>query len=287
MDTTFCSDEFYYHGTQWLAAYYIMHRGFQIGDVNCGRDSGAGLYITPDPGFASNWGKIIVKCRLAPNTKILWLKEPDPRVLKYLKKEFGAQILDLDFYKAIPRNKTLTRNEFINLFSYIILKKKQKLFNRQRVFVRWEKFRARLGDYLRRHKYDGFGHTDPEWPEVVIMNPSLVIPVSFHRCWESEETQYYWVPKVKLSPPLSRKRIDKTGKRLLRQYAEEQELRDLLDGMPDCEEKTNLIAEVENLLFMVELMDCARKLGLESEFQERLNANSNEGDHIGDTFTGE
>ena len=82
----------------------------------------------------------------------------------------------------LPRNKQFTRNEVINLWNYLVEKhySSQRRF-RKRLFERLQENYSRLHEQLRLHGFGGVGMTDPDWPEVLIFNPSKVTPLSAHR----------------------------------------------------------------------------------------------------------
>lgn len=208
-------DNIWYHGTSRTNAYFIMKEGFKICDVRHGRNQGNGIYISQKLKSACYWTMgdegIIIKCNLKPSLNILWVYEGyDTKVIDYLKREFGKDILKLGthFYKAIPQNKQLTKKELINLVNYFFeyrSKKRQKPSGR--LFCKnyriWEQF-PYLMEYLRRHQFDGIGdRTFEYWDSdgVCIFNPSYVTTITAHTYTHG------WDPKtdftnIKLSLPL-------------------------------------------------------------------------------------
>lgn len=115
----------YYHGTWVGYGHAIMTRGFELGHEGRGNLLGRGVYIRQTLASAALWtpSNFIITCTLEPGTRILWVEESyDLRVIKYLEREFGRQLIELGphFYRAIPHNKHLTQTELIHRCSYIL-----------------------------------------------------------------------------------------------------------------------------------------------------------------------
>lgn len=172
---------YYYHGTELEYASPILTRGFQLATERWGRGLGNGIYLSAGPAFAAQWGTIIIRCKLQPGTRILWCRAYEPKVIRYLRREFGSAILTPEGWKEVPRNKQLTRNELINLWHYLYEKHygNPRRFEK-RLLVRLQANYSRIFELLRRHGFDGVGCADLDWPEVLVFNPSKVIPVSAH-----------------------------------------------------------------------------------------------------------
>src|SRR4051794_22948762 len=107
------STQKYFHGAGALQALNIIDQGFslpafsrRLGQFMLGR----GVYVTARIDVAERFGDVLVAARLAPGTRILWLDgRYEQRVVDALRREFGSEILDDDFAKALPSNKRLTR----------------------------------------------------------------------------------------------------------------------------------------------------------------------------------
>ena len=170
-------NDYLYHGTSRQSASTILEQGFDLSRQLWGRGWGNGVYLSLSEEFAGTWGHTIVVCQLQKGTRLLWHDAYDQGVIKYLKKEFGAAIAKPDFWKELPSNKQLTKSELVNLWRFLTKKfyqnpgrfKKggyQKLANNY----------SRIYQQLRYHGFQGVGSKDPQWPEVMIFNPSLVLP---------------------------------------------------------------------------------------------------------------
>ena len=159
----------YFHGTWAGYAYSIMTRGFELGHEGHGNLLGRGVYIAQKVSSAALWtfGDIVIRCRLQPGTRILWVDEDyDRRVIDSLRREFGQELLALGphFHKVIPHNKHLTNQELIHLSSYVLMtaRRKRRGYYRSRKGKRrqyydtWRRL-SRLHDQLKRHGYDALG----------------------------------------------------------------------------------------------------------------------------------
>lgn len=194
----------FYHGTQTESAYSIMQQGFKVGVESSGRNLGAGLYLTANAGFAAAWGPVVIRCRLAPGTRMLWHTPVDMRIIRYLKKEFGAGITQASFDKAIPRNKQLTRSEVAQLWNYLVQRHYLTTRPARRTYLpELARHFPFIYKHLKRHGYDGVGIMDRDWPEMFLFNPSTAVPLSAHS-YTSEGWESTWVKdNLKLSGPLT------------------------------------------------------------------------------------
>lgn len=173
-----------YHGTSKESAADIIKRGFNLDNHAWGRGWGQGVYLSLDAGFASIWGPVIIRCGLLPNTRILWHDNHDPKVIDYLKKEFKKDISRPDFWKHLPANKQLTKNELINLWRYLTEKCYQHPNRfKKGAYEHLAKNYSRIYQQLRLHQFQGVGNRDVQWPEVLVFNPSQVVPLSAHQ-WD-------------------------------------------------------------------------------------------------------
>ena len=99
----------YYHGTQVLKALFILYEGFRLKARWCawGRYGtfGYGVYLTKSFDTAARFGRYVFRCVLAQNARILRLDGfYDVKVIQYLRKEFGHELIRANFSKAIPVN---------------------------------------------------------------------------------------------------------------------------------------------------------------------------------------
>lgn len=171
-----------FHGTCEEYAWSIMLRGFSLVNECWGRGWGNGVYLSSTDEFASTWGSIIIHCRLQAGTRLLWHKDYDRKVIDSLRREFGKAIVSPAFWKVLPLNKQLTRNEVIQLWHYLVTRhyKNPRRFRANRL-EHLQKNYSRLYKQLRRHGYDGVGFRNADWPEILVFNPARVQPVSAHR----------------------------------------------------------------------------------------------------------
>jgi len=189
----------YYHGTSHYSAYRILNEGFRILKYyGSSGVKGTGIYVTDSLEYACDMasgkssnenGSCFIECELKTTSPIFWTdKEYDPKVVKYLKKEFSKKIdnPDCDIKKNIPKNKKLTKKEVINLVNYWKIKedkKTERLRNRKPyAWPSWKGDSSYLENVrflLSRHNFSGWGqYTHDCWDsdEVVVFNPSEVVP---------------------------------------------------------------------------------------------------------------
>ena len=188
----------YFHGTWAGYAYSIMSRGFELGRLRYGHARGRGVYIAQKLASAAlwTWDDIIIRCRLQPGTRILWLDGTfDQRVIDSLRREFGQELLDLGphFHKAMPRNKQLTRQELFHLTNFVLMHPQRfrgpLTFKGKnaRYYRTWLRL-SRLHEQIKRHGYDALGDRSfAYWDsdEVVVFNPARVVPLSAHKLFRS------------------------------------------------------------------------------------------------------
>lgn len=199
----------YYHGTQNTAAYSIMQQGFKVGEPTMGRNLGAGLYLSASVEFAATWGPVVIRCGLKRGTRILWHTPVEASTIKYLKREFGANITKPTFHKLIPKNKQLTKSELAQLWNCLIDRHYLDSRNSRRDFLpRLARAYPFIYKQLKRHGYDGFGILNEEWPEIFLFNPSTAKPLSAHS-HTSTGSRTSWVREnVRLSEPLTLEQLN-------------------------------------------------------------------------------
>lgn len=172
----------YYHGTFNLCALSILFDGFRLNSKfsRWGRNGtfGSGVYLTKSLKMACSFGSHIFKCTLANNTRLLKLDGVyDPKIVNYLKKEFGNALLEGDFAKVIPRNKHLTKKELICLMNYRF--KNIDTFWKGNRPNKWDSLTPSLRQQLVKHKFDAIGENTDEYG-VAVLNPSLVKTKHLH-----------------------------------------------------------------------------------------------------------
>jgi hypothetical protein len=215
-------NEIFYHGTQKHCIYSIMMQGFRLDNEMWGRGWGNGVYLSATKEFASNWGRAIIRCGLQRGCRILWHSEYDRKVIDYLKREFGSNIVKPDFWKALPNNKQLKKHEIIAVWNYLIdiHYEGRKRFEKGLLYE-FQKNYSRIYEHLKRHQFDGVGSREKDWPEILVFNPSLVSPISVH----------WWnIDKQDISNPLSQSELKGIQEVAEREwYREQREFEDAMD----------------------------------------------------------
>jgi hypothetical protein len=216
----------YYHGTNPRNLYGIITQGFKLlGEESHGRVHGAGLYIATKPETAAYWADqafvhrahYAIKCQVQEGTRVLWKEtDYDKKVIRSLEKEFGKGISrNYDFWKLIPHNKQLTTKELRALVTHLDYAIGYAGWGTKKTGRESDKKYAHLKRFsrlLRQYGYDALGdRTESCWDsdEILVYNPSRVIPVSVHRLnvvWERDK----WEPtSVDYSHPLPLDEIKK------------------------------------------------------------------------------
>ena len=135
-----------------------------------------GIYLTKSIDVAEMfaYGDIIFKCRLSDKVSILRIDEKyDKKVIDYLRREFGREILTSDVSKAMPSNKHLTKKELINLLNYRF----NKDFWRQNRKGEWcSEISPSVRHQLKLHKFDAIGNAE-NMAGIAIFNPAFVKPL--------------------------------------------------------------------------------------------------------------
>ncbi len=120
------TNRIFYHATSFRAAERIAQQGFRVwlstGDGEryaSGGNLGTGIYVTSNWRIALWFGSTLLRVGLLPGTRVLDASEyPNFRVIEYLKREFGRDLLRKPPWKALPGNKQLALPELIELFRY-------------------------------------------------------------------------------------------------------------------------------------------------------------------------
>jgi hypothetical protein len=174
----------FYHGTSLEAAESIVRHGFrvwfeedEIGRVAAGGNLGTGLYITCNWRVALWFGHTLLRVAIRPGTKLLnSVLPPDRKILNYLQREFGREILEKAPWKVLPNNKKLKLPELISLFRYHYWHTWKKDCSR------WPRRRTLhsqlLSDFrkmLIRYGFHGYGNPDDDNGIVVFAEDRLVL----------------------------------------------------------------------------------------------------------------
>lgn len=171
----------YYHGTIGWKAIQILYEGFrlkkQYSSWGIFGTFKQGIYLTKSLETASCFTPgIIFKCRLSGGISLLRIDgKYDSKIIGYLKREFGKDILTNDISKSIPRNKHLTRKELINLLNYRYC----NMGNFKGKTWKWLAIVSSIRQQLRLHKYDAIGETD-DHDGVAVFNPYFVKPLEIY-----------------------------------------------------------------------------------------------------------
>lgn len=211
----------YYHGTSVLASCSIAKRGFEIRDSVHGRVKGGGIYLAHAPCAAALWAHgpedaVIIACELKSGTRILWLDgKYNLRIVRQVEKRFGKEILNSggQFHKCIPMNKRFLGKQLEHFCNYYFHKALIKIKKRNHdVFDLWHDL-SYLHEYIRRHGFDGFGGVGGEaWDddELVVFNPSNVLPKAFHLAvynWHPDPEKVSII-NLKLGKPVSVRELE-------------------------------------------------------------------------------
>ncbi len=116
------------HGTTALNGASIAVEGFKVLANSEPGALGRGIYLTCSLPWACEFMRdfectgrgVILQVELAPGTRILRFDgRYDPQTIDSLRREFGAELLQVDFHKALPMNKHLKSRELIDLLNYL------------------------------------------------------------------------------------------------------------------------------------------------------------------------
>lgn len=171
------SNHVFYHGTgSSKNARSIRYDGFvsfwKDDEHYCqnGGVLGNGIYMTCNWKTALWFGPVLLQVRLKEGTRIVDASKPaDPAKLKYLKREFGMELLKTtDLRKVIPKNKHLTQSELICLTRYHYFAAHEKHWDRANLASqRWLKIHERhlkslssCVSLLKQYGYHGYGNPE-------------------------------------------------------------------------------------------------------------------------------
>jgi len=181
----------FFHGTSLEAAESIAQRGFrvwfeddEIGRYATGGNLGNGLYLTCNWRIALWFGPTLLCVAVRSGTRLLnTALPPDGKVVDYLQREFGREILRKPPRKVLPRNKKLKLSELINLFRYHYWHTWEKNYGTDRDgFSRWPRRRelhSSLLDGFRsmliRYDFHGYGNPEDDNGIVIFSEDRLVL----------------------------------------------------------------------------------------------------------------
>lgn len=167
----------FYHGTTDYKAIQILYEGFRLKKKYCGYGiSGTfkqGIYLTKSIDIAEMFAhrNVVFKCELADKTSILRIDEKyDKKIISYLRREFGREILTSDISKAMPANKHLTKKELINLINYRF---SQMGYWKENDWWKWDAVLPSIRHQLKLHKYDAIGNAE-NMAGIAVFNPTFV-----------------------------------------------------------------------------------------------------------------
>lgn len=169
------SDE-YYHGTHAGSALLILHEGFRYKKHRSfwGKKGtfGQAVYLTKCSETALAFGPWVLKCRIRSGIRILRLDpQYDPKIIQYLRREFGQELLKGNIRGTIPRNKHLTARELIALLTYY--HQKMNASGDRDDLARWDQIVSSLRQQLLQHHYQAVGECQ-DLTGLAVLDPSLV-----------------------------------------------------------------------------------------------------------------
>jgi len=124
IDVNFKEHVFYHGVRDFYNVFDIAKQGFRAydEDVQCyrGGNLGNGIYLTCNWKIAVWFGNTLLRVSLREGTRIINTSQPpDMQIIRYLKKEFGAGLVQAaNVRKIIPGNKQLTLPELVALTRY-------------------------------------------------------------------------------------------------------------------------------------------------------------------------
>jgi hypothetical protein len=180
----------FFHGTSLGDAEAIAQHGFrvwfeddEIGRYASGGNLGIGIYISCNWRIALWFGPVLLRVTIRPGTRLLnSALPPDGKIVDYLQKEFGREILRRPPRQVLPKNKRLKLRELISLFRYHYWHTWEREYSKDRDGVsKWPTRRdshSRLLDdfksLLIRYGFDGYGNPDDDNGIVVFAEDRVV-----------------------------------------------------------------------------------------------------------------
>ncbi len=187
----------WYHGTGLEEARQIAEVGFK--ETLCfdpedgcwtssggGGNLGIGIYLTRHIPVAMFFGNVLLRVELAPGTKIVDTSDPpDAKVLRYLQREFGRDIMKKHPRDVMPSNKRLTRHEAIELLKHHYHKVDRFIWTGDRAFEWGHKRYERnyqhvhrmyfLRNIISKYRLHGFGDPRGSAGVVVFQGPRVIL----------------------------------------------------------------------------------------------------------------
>lgn len=152
----------FYHGTSRKAAASIVAGGFRVLDRSMWRALGQGVYMTANAGTALYFGPVVLQVELRRGARILDASAPwDRRVVAFLQREFGREILAKPPRMVLPANKRLTLGETVALLRYHY--GKGHFWNSTdywKNMIKTDALFREMRSLLLRHGFHGFGNPD-------------------------------------------------------------------------------------------------------------------------------
>lgn len=201
----------FYHGTSLEAAESIAQSGFQvwfedeeIGHCARSGNHGNGIYLTCNWRTALWFGPTLLRVEIRSGTRLLNAALPtDDRVISYLRKEFGFEILKKPPRKVLPKNKRLKTSEMKNLVRYHYWRTWEKTYGTGGDFIsKWttrrELHRKLIHDFrslIIRYGFHGFGNP-VDHNGIVIFDDSRLylkaivthVPSNVYSSWSFEDS---------------------------------------------------------------------------------------------------
>jgi hypothetical protein len=209
-----------YHGTSLDAAERIVGEGFREqflddeGELGgSGGNLGPGIYISANWRWSLWFGPVLLRVGLRPGTRVLDASQPpDSKVIRYLQREFGRQILTKSPWRAMPTNKQLTLPELVSLFRYHYHHYWEREYWDCKGSRRWperkgfhfevlENFRS----LLIRYGYHGYGNPGDDNGIVIFSGDRVVLkhlvgevpPSVYDKEWEDEFGSFASIEEVR------------------------------------------------------------------------------------------
>lgn len=184
----------WYHGTHTHNVSSILAKGFSDrwpddqesdpADPPCmhGGHLGNGIYVTRDPDIAAWYGPAVLRVRLPPATRLIYVDAPPrKKSIAYLTRKFGRELTtSRSPSKAIPASKRLTDSELVELLRHHYQRCWEKWSDSPSGEFRWPEKRDKhwraqlsLASELRRRGFHGYGNPQSEMG-VLIFDPRRI-----------------------------------------------------------------------------------------------------------------
>ena len=169
-----------FYGTRDRFVYKLMTQSFRLDDYGV-----KGVYLCSTKEFASSWGKFILTCKLKEDARILWSTACDSKSTSCLNSDILMSLLWPEFWEDSPLELQFKKNEIIAVYNYIIDNcykgKRWPLGCRGGRLSLFQRKYFQFFKHLKYHGFDGVGFASEAGPELLILDPTYVQPVSVHR----------------------------------------------------------------------------------------------------------